>query len=799
MELFINDFKIDLNQAIPFPLTYQIYDIRNMDQRRGNRSKTIAVPGTRKNCEYLATVYMMSTADAEDYSDLSNFDPSIKATARAYENGILQFEGIAQLIDCQKKDGFWTFNMVLLSEQIDIMSLLKNYKLNELGWDEYNHSLTSANQVNSWAGTIQKNSAPYSNISGSDWLGEGYYYGLIDYGYDRTAANNFRVEHIPPQIFLKSIVDKMFAKIGYSFSSAYFDSQEFKRQLMAWEGGNFPNITQVDADNLSVETDQINQDGSYVFNNDTWGSFNILTIPDLRAFSGGVRRQFIHVDSATDIDPAGLIQNFLPIKVTTSTAGIYTLQYQGDHDVTWTTTLTGATGATVMNFNQKCRLEIWKNGAVWKIVPLWQNQIVNDATLTGSFTASFDFEQDISVSSSDVLDFSLSIYQENATVSNATMTDASFNVTLAATTVELDLFYQLQQITAGSVINIRNFLPDMDCATFFKGLITAARLMVEPDKDDNTILNIEPSNSFYQGSNDPLDWTKLVDYSKEYKVTPTINFSPKEFNFLFENDLDYWNNRYLVDTSKQYGAKINVSPSQFATGETKFKMPFANKLLGQIPDTDIIVPRNFQVKTEEDGISEIVTRKGKPFLVQLLNDTIGTLQTATWLHTDESSTTTSRAGYPYVGHIDNIDSPTFDMGFEVPSYVFYELPAGMSYPTNNWYIYHERFINEMFNRHGKMLTCYLNLTPDIINVLDFSRLINISGIVYRLQKVSDYDSSKQQSTKCELIRLIEGESIQTYTIDVEDDRYTGPSISAVKTTENDVTKETEGGITKRIQ
>ena len=799
MELFINDFEIDLNQSIPFPLTYQIYDIRNMDQRRGNRSKTIAVPGTRRNCEFLSTVYMMSTSDAEDYSDLTQFDPSIKATARAYEKGILQFEGIAQLIDSSKKDGIWTFNMVLLSEQIDIMSLLKNFKINELGWSEYNHNLTSANQVDSWSGTIQKNGAPYSNISGSDWLGEGYYYGLIDYGYNRLAANAFRVEQIPPQIFVKSIVDKMFERIGYSYSSTYFESQEFKRQLIAWGGGQFPNITQVDADKLSIETDQINQDGSFVFNANTWGSFQILTLPDIRAFIGGVRKQAIHIDSGTDIDPSGLIQDFLPIKVVCSTSGIYTLQYQGDHDVTWTTTLTGATGATVMNFNQVLRLEISKNGVLWQAPILWQNQIVNDAALTGSYTASFNYEQDLSVNSSDILEFSLGMYNVGATVQNATMTDASFNVTLAATTVQLDLAYQLEQITAGSLINIRNFLPDMDCATFLKGLITATRLLVEPDKNDNTILNIEPSNTFYQGSNDPLDWTQIVDYSKEYKVTPTINFSPKEFQFLFEHDLDYWNNRYLVDTSKQYGSKINVSPSQFATGETKFKLPFANKLLGQIPTTDLIVPRNFQVKTDESGISEITERKGKSFLVQLINDTIGTLQTADWLHVSESSVTTARPAYPYVGHLDNIDAPTFDMNFEVPSFVFYDLPAGVSYPTNNFYIYHERFINEMFNRHGKMLTCHLNLTPDIINVLDFSKLINISGIVYRLQKIFDYDSSKNQSTKVELLRLIEGESIQTYTIEVEVDPYEPPTIETAKFTEGGLKKMTEDNLFKRIQ
>ena len=95
MELYINDIRVDLETSIPFPLTYQISDIRNIDQRKGNSSKTIKLPGTRTNCELMATVYSLTTTQSDDInvnSALENFDPSIKASARYYQNGILQFE-----------------------------------------------------------------------------------------------------------------------------------------------------------------------------------------------------------------------------------------------------------------------------------------------------------------------------------------------------------------------------------------------------------------------------------------------------------------------------------------------------------------------------------------------------------------------------------------------------------------------------------------------------------------------------------------------------------------------------------
>jgi hypothetical protein len=47
-ELFINDRLVDLDQSIPFPLTFNISDIKDLTARKGNKSKTIKLPGTRE-------------------------------------------------------------------------------------------------------------------------------------------------------------------------------------------------------------------------------------------------------------------------------------------------------------------------------------------------------------------------------------------------------------------------------------------------------------------------------------------------------------------------------------------------------------------------------------------------------------------------------------------------------------------------------------------------------------------------------------------------------------------------------
>jgi hypothetical protein len=162
------------------------------------------------------------------------------------------------------------------------------------------------------------------------------------------------------------------------------------------------------------------------------------------------------------------------------------------------------------------------------------------------------------------------------------------------------------------------------------------------------------------------------------------------------------------------------------------------------------VPRSYQINFDEFGNGQIVLKKGKSFIVQL-----GEMRAGNWEHRDEFGTDFPQITYPYVGHLDDIDAPTFDLNFGVPQVVYY---AATIYTNNNLYAYHEKFIKEIVSRFGKLLTCYLMIDSDIINKLDFRNLINIDGVVYRLQKINDYDSGKGQSTMVELIRILEGEN-----------------------------------------
>jgi hypothetical protein len=73
-------------------------------------------------------------------------------------------------------------------------------------------------QQETWNGFNQINGVSTSIKTGADWDGIGYYYGLIDYGYNRPTPDTFAVDNIPVQTFVYGILKKIFEFAGITWS-----------------------------------------------------------------------------------------------------------------------------------------------------------------------------------------------------------------------------------------------------------------------------------------------------------------------------------------------------------------------------------------------------------------------------------------------------------------------------------------------------------------------------------------------------------------------------------------------------
>lgn len=739
-ELYINSRLVDIDQSIPFPLTFNISDIKDISSRKGNKSKTIKIPGTLTNHQLFTSVFLLTSTEkiSTTTSGIVNFDPSIKAPCQYYNNGLLEFNGIAQLMECNLNAGVWSFEITLVSDTIDYIAQLKKIKVNELDFSEYGHNLTLNDQQETWNGFNQINGVSTSIKTGADWDGIGYYYGLIDYGYSRPTPDTFAVDNIPLQVFVYGILKKIFEFAGITWSSNFLESQRFKRLLLAYYGGALPTITPGVSANDSATTTENNNAGGFIMNGTAATSGQpIVWFPDATMID--------NYDGTIVTDPSSQVIATSPLKFRASSIGMFQVQYSGTHDVDIST----AIGA-FLSCEYNVSLIVKKNNIVISTDQIY-NGVLNLATMPiATTTFSFNFNRSVNMLINDELTFEIMLTRTNLNLLVTTYATYSVTQTVTSTGATLDVIKSQQALTPGSAVSVASFLPDMTCDVFLKGIITAFNLYLKPNANNATILEIEPLADFYNSSLDALEWSYLLDSSKEIKVTPTINFAAKNYNFEFETEDDYWNTKYKNEFSEQYGSFVLSSQSQYATETTTMKLPFGQHPLAVIDTTNLIVPRSYQINFDEFGNGQIVLKKGKSFIVQL-----GEMRAGNWEHRDEFGTDFPQITYPYVGHLDDIDAPTFDLNFGVPQVVYY---AATIYTNNNLYAYHEKFIKEIVSRFGKLLTCYLMIDSDIINKLDFRNLINIDGVVYRLQKINDYDSGKGQSTMVELIRILEGEN-----------------------------------------
>lgn len=755
MELYINNILVDLNDKIPFPLTYAISDIKDLSARKGNNSKTIALPGTATNVQLMSNVFSLSATQGAPITFM-NYDPSVKASAKYYHNGILEFNGVCQLQECIQNDGNWTFNIVLISETIDYIGRLKDIKINALDWTEYNHDFTYANQQDSWNGTIVRNGAPFTNGAGTDWYGLGYYYGLIDYGYQRPAPDTFAVEHIPPHVFCYDILLRSFTAAGITWNSSFLESQRFKRLLLAYPGGVLPQITPEQAALDSAFTSENNDADGFVMNaTSATGNFWINPFTSFNIY-----------DSTIVADPSGQVQNPSPFTFVPSSEGLFAVRYQGDHEITISTN-----AGLILWGNYTVSLVVRKNGLNDTTTQIASGSITTPVVNSVTIPYSFDIAPTINLTFSDVLDARLRLdFTDGQTAGFGNIT-----VQIESIDATLNVEKQPQALTPGSTLNIATVMPSMTADVFFKGLVNMFNLYIKPNELNPTILEIEPLVDFYEGTDTALDWTKKIDRSQPVKITPTINFASKNYTFTFEKDDDYWSKRYADDTLMEYGNNSVTSGTAFSQATTEIKLPFSQKPLVRLEDTvgytDLIIPCAYQMKTESNGAINKVEKTAKPFIVQLLKGDVGDLQEGNWTHVDEYDVSHAQTKYPYVGHLDSILDPTFDLMWGVPQYIFYSTGEVTLYTTNNLYGYHEKFIREIISKFGKQLTARTMLNSKDIGELNFKKLISIDGVMFRLQKVNNYDSGKDTSTETEFIRLTEAESAQTYTVTISPDKY----------------------------
>lgn len=301
-------------------------------------------------------------------------------------------------------------------------------------------------------------------------------------------------------------------------------------------------------------------------------------------------------------------------------------------------------------------------------------------------------------------------------------------------------------------------LPNVKIADFFKSIIQGFNLLVDKDKLDDTLLNIETRDSYYNNSN-TIDWTNKLDISKAIILAPMGDLNAKSYIYSYSQGNDYFNTDY--DTvwgslnDRTYGDKIVNVDNDFVNSTNKTELIFnPTPIVGPdeaYRDSDRVISAIYA--TDNNGVKKINSLnllsyniRGTDFAWNLISSVTSNKNNVSW-----NIFTPVFKFYPQAIHLDNHLTPNVDLNFGVPQATYYT-PA--VYTENNLYeVYHKKYIEEITDRNSKIVTAYFHLNPSDILTLDFSKLIFMDGHLLRLKKIYDYDVNNNGTTKCEFIKV----------------------------------------------
>ena len=732
-QTYINGTLLDVELSNA-AFTYSIADIREPDKRMSDYSKTITIKGSKLVNKLFNHIYQVDkkVLSTDFYSNFSpDFNPNLKASFLYLQDGIQIFKGTVQLVAIRilnKVD--IEYDVLTVGRFNNLFAELENKMLDELDLSSYDHTYTAANQVTSWSADI----------------GEGYVYPLIDYGQTNNGID-FNVNKMYPAIYVKQYIDSMFAAVGKTYSSDFFNAERFKRLIIPFNRKS-----------LIISGQQISKTSATLY---TGNAVDNLFIDDYtgtgltRLISNNpLAYQTNTAQDATMLDTsAGLGYPTGVIIIRKGNYDVaakynYTIQidvvdngyadfFDGDNgdglEITTNIYVAGVLVETQTQTFGVGDLTAYYNGDLTYTIPGVVTTYTGNHNLikTDSIYVQYTIDSQLKFTNTDnAFNFDYNVYL----ISDQDTTDNYVNVLRKAL-----------PISEGDTLNINDTIPiNIKQTDFLSSIVKMFNLYIDNDVYDTNNYIIKPYADYY--SSTVVDWTDKVDYNIPIEEIPLAELNAKTYSWKYKADNDFYNKQYTTDYNEVYGNISYDIANDFVKGENVREVIFSTKPMTSPSLSDM----NYAVMCDkaigEVGRSAIDTN----ITILYYGDLPGT--NVNWKHIKEDLTYTSYSYYPYAGHLDNPNTPTFDLLFTEPLHLYY---TTTTYTNSNLFtIYQRKQFIQLTDINSKLIRLNVALSLKDTYDLDFTKLYAIDGNYFRLNKVIDYTDSNV-STKVELFKTID--------------------------------------------
>ncbi len=306
------------------------------------------------------------------------------------------------------------------------------------------------------------------------------------------------------------------------------------------------------------------------------------------------------------------------------------------------------------------------------------------------------------------------------------------------------------QINLGETITVNDTIPKgIFQRDFFLSIVKMFNLYVYENKFNDKELVISPFVDFYPTvSANAEDWTNKIDRSKPLSIKPMSEINARYYNYKFTSDNDFYNENYRKKYTEGYGDFIYDTEFDFVKETDTLEVIFASSVLFQQTGQDKVFPAIYKKSNSnnaEDRMDSIIR----------IMQTKKITSVGSWSIMNGSTTLASYTSYGYAGHLDDPINPTNDINFGAPKELQF---TPNSYPSTNIFnAYHSPYLAEITSKDSKLLTCFGLL--DIVDIfnLDFSKYIWIDGVLFRLNKVENFNPMEYNTTKLSFLKVIETE------------------------------------------
>jgi hypothetical protein len=731
---------LDVKEGTSFPLTFQVGDIRDISQRKGNFSKTIVLVGSKNNNDLLNHYYDVNI-------QAGTFDINAVTTCSVIQDGIpvmedasLQLTAIKKVQLTEQYEEHVEYEVLVKESKADFFTAINNKELTDIDFSDLNHTYDAFNVVNRFSNTEV----------------DGFKYFLPGSGDAFYSTQEFK-----PAIFAKTYFDRIFQDAGFTYNWPDLVDDKFDKLVIPYNG---------DTDNFDYNDYTVKANaGPTTYTGQFFAGVSEMPLP-----------QTITAWTETE-DPQNIYN---------PTTGVYSTPFnissnnsqQYDYNITiqYELRLVNSSGVTLYSGTTtqatptfyRPQLYLTRNGVVSSSVNLY----TNPAPLNGSSAVTYAVQSPASIPNGTTTILSqtaictmaltaqnlpqlsqgrlavrcprefylapngtaLSPAWRTGSATGPACASGQIKLQYVVTNIDISITPSNNIVAIGGTIDVNDYVPQkIKQNDFVKAIFNMYNLYADVDKNQPNQLNLIHRDAYYDAGNE-VDWTYKLAKDQEQSLSFLPELTSKKLILTYAPDTDSPNATYTTATNQIYGQAEVVFDNEYVKDVTTkpvlfgptpiIRTPFGayvGMIAGQAPKTNL---RIMYDSTAEIGLS-----------------------TCSPYHIYDYGTTgmTGVTTYPYVGHFDNPLNPTWDLNYSVCSFYYYQ---PLSLTDNNLYNRYWRRTMGQINS-GKMLTAFFNLKDTDIQAMKLNDKIRIDNSWWNINKVIDYDANANKLTQVELISV----------------------------------------------